>query len=542
MKSITVCVSYDDFLGITLPRNAPLFDRTLIVTSPMDRETQAVAAQVGCEVYLTNAFYRNGASFNKGLAMEEGFCVLGRDGWICIWDPDIIMPSDISIPDMQEDCLYSPVRHILQETRCYSQYPTPTEWERLPSPTPSGEFSGYFQLFHASAVEPPWYGITWSHAGGCDSDFQLQFPSNKWKRPPFSVMHLGPEGMPELHTRVGRNWCGRVTPRIDTGAIAPTVNDCATAVERMVRERNARGLGTLEKIESITWPEATSPRCAVIPRTMAFFWSGPMSWLRWMTLATFRQHNPDWEIDLYCPAQDSVLQREASPQQGDNEWKGEDYRSRLSELGIRQIDWESPTTQQLLPAQMCDLWQWWHLSSSGGFMADMDVLWLQSLESLWSAVCDSDAMFCLEAGWLAIGFFASRPGCPIFSDVYARAVAECDKRNPADYQSLGTHLLYRCIDSPSRDGEPPGVSAMRELRNRYSDLRVTTVPDEAVYPFDWRQIKLIFEEEYPVPDRTLGVHWFGGSEISQKWNGILTEENWRQHHNTLMRSLSGVME
>ena len=42
----------------------------------------------------------------------------------------------------------------------------------------------------------------------------------------------------------------------------------------------------------------------MIPRRISFFWHGRMSWMRFLTLQTFRRHNPDWEIHLYHPAGD----------------------------------------------------------------------------------------------------------------------------------------------------------------------------------------------------------------------------------------------
>jgi glycosyltransferase involved in cell wall biosynthesis len=244
-KSMTICVDYDDFLSITLPRNARHFDQTLIVTSKRDPRTKIIAEMLGCRCHVTEAFYTGGAQFNKGAAMEEGLDVLGRDGWICTWDCDVVMPESIEILGMDRRCLYGPIRRILEHPQ---EFQDSLDWGRLPSPTNSNEWAGYFHLFHSSAMQGlPWYSVDWKHAGGCDSDFQMKFPGENLRRTPFDVLHLGPEGMPEMGTRVGKNWCGRVIPRIDGQRQHPNHRSHLLEVVKMVNRRKIFGT-SMEKL------------------------------------------------------------------------------------------------------------------------------------------------------------------------------------------------------------------------------------------------------------------------------------------------------
>jgi len=236
IKSIVVCVEYDDFLAITLPKNRNHFSETLVVTSLSDERTLKLAHNFNCSCLATNAFYTDGAHFNKGLAMEEGFDALGRDGWICVWDADIIMPQNIEVMNKKTDCLYSPGRHILEDPKAYPHYQNESSWPELSVPTRANEFSGFFQLFHASAIEPPWYSTTSKHAGRCDSDFSHKFPPEKRLRPDFNVLHLGPEGIPELGTRAGLNWCGRVTPFIDRREPLKDCKQKQETIEQVIKE------------------------------------------------------------------------------------------------------------------------------------------------------------------------------------------------------------------------------------------------------------------------------------------------------------------
>jgi hypothetical protein len=206
IKSITVCVGFDDLLAVTLPNNKSEFEKTLIVTSPTDERTKQICRHHQIEYFETDAFYRNGATFNKGLALEEGLDKLGRKGWICIWDSDIVMPNIQNfLPELAVGKLYNPRRRIVKDI---SNWNLALNWNQYPIHG-EGEFAGYFQLF--SSEDPvlkttPWYSVDWKHAGGCDSDFQRKWDHSNKIRLDFDVLHLGEDGV---------NWHGRASRRLD---------------------------------------------------------------------------------------------------------------------------------------------------------------------------------------------------------------------------------------------------------------------------------------------------------------------------------------
>ncbi len=234
IKAITVCVGYDDILRLTLPTILPHVDKLVIVTSPTDTKTQDLAAQYPekVRVHLTDAFYRNGASFNKGLAMEEGFDVLGRDGWILILDADIVLPAHMPLGKLLIGKLYTPARRILPDIVGMTELPD-IKVESLRPRKDHGNF-GYFQLFHASDPvlrRRPWYGIDWVHAGGCDSVFEKRWHKADKLRMLFEVIHLGDPD---------KNWYGRATPRIDTGEKEPEA-DARAAKHAALRRKYGWG-------------------------------------------------------------------------------------------------------------------------------------------------------------------------------------------------------------------------------------------------------------------------------------------------------------
>lgn len=206
IRSLTVCVDYDDLLEITLPRNARHLKEVVVVTTPEDTRTQDLVKSVpNARCFVTDAFHRNGARFNKGLAIEECFDYMGRYGWLLIWDADILFPARFTWPHLVKGCLYTPLRRNLDNP---SEWTPRFDWSKAPISKDS-EFAGYFQLFHADdpvLQKRPWYDVIYTHAGGGDSAFQNKWSKRHKVRPPLQVLHLGPRDA---------NWFGRTTPRID---------------------------------------------------------------------------------------------------------------------------------------------------------------------------------------------------------------------------------------------------------------------------------------------------------------------------------------
>jgi len=210
VKGIVVSVEYDDLLAITLPRNARHLTEIVVVTSPADARTQEVVRSVpSARCFITDAFTRNGESFNKGAALEEAFDDLGRDGWIVIWDADILFPNSMPFVDLDERYLYGAPRRLLERP------PLPRTWANLRLSHETG-YPGYFQLFHGpSAKFRPWYGLKSDHAGEGDHQFQENWPESDKRKLDVELLHIGPRDT---------NWFGRTSPRTDGLEIPDQVN------------------------------------------------------------------------------------------------------------------------------------------------------------------------------------------------------------------------------------------------------------------------------------------------------------------------------
>lgn len=208
MRAILVSVGYDDLLAITLPYNRHHFKEVAVVTSPEDEATIRVALENRARVITTDAFTRNGAVFNKWLALEEGLELFGRKGQLTIMDADILWPKEIGdrFSDYRLGYLVTPVRRLWLDPR--DPIPPESEWPTLPL-FRDLEWAGYTQMFWCEDIvlpEPPWHQTDWIHAGGADSFFQQLWREQSKIRPSWECLHLG---IP------GQNWFGRATIRAD---------------------------------------------------------------------------------------------------------------------------------------------------------------------------------------------------------------------------------------------------------------------------------------------------------------------------------------
>ena len=208
MRAVIVSVDFADLLDVTLGYNRHHFDDVLVVTTGRDQATMEVAVKHCAQFFCTDSFYRDGATFNKWKALEEGLDAFGRFGWMVLMDADVLWPKVIPEYPKQLGFIYTPKRRMCKNY--LERIPaTEDEWASYPYHRYLMEWAGYTQIFHADDPhlgKPPWHQVDWKHAGGADSFFQFKWKPHEKLRPPFEVLHLGV---------AGTNWCGRAIPYLD---------------------------------------------------------------------------------------------------------------------------------------------------------------------------------------------------------------------------------------------------------------------------------------------------------------------------------------
>lgn len=280
-----------------------------------------------------------------------------------------------------------------------------------------------------------------------------------------------------------------------------------------------------------------NPPVTKIPRRMSFFWVGDrLSWMRYLTLYSFRKYHRDWDVILYrMPAAIAGGKTWVSTEIQDSQvYQGIDYSQFLSAIDVEVKLWEPDLKypRSLAPSHACDLCQWEILSTAGGWYADMDILWVSSLKP--ELVADANAIFCLTDAWMAIGLMAASPESPLFKAVLKSAL---ENYNTERYQCTGAEAIYRMTGQWPHWGaiERVGVKSLNILKRRYDELRIIDLPQVTVYPWSYLKVDKIFSEDNEVPAGCKGIHWFGGSQLGQQWNLQITHQNWERFHSTFTR-------
>lgn len=222
VELLMVCVGYADFLRATLAWNMKQFDRTVVVTSSDDLDTQRVVKEAGATLVISDRHKENGAVFNKGKLINEGFKALDFDDWVMLSDADILF-----MPDFRQEfakriwnpgVLYygtrynTPPNGILKWVERFKKNPEIIRQQPLGNPADNQLPWGYFQLFNCRAgtirdrvKDRLIYPENFTTAGGVDKKFHEGWPANRKQLSPpdiFKTVHM-------YHGRLGTNWAGR---------------------------------------------------------------------------------------------------------------------------------------------------------------------------------------------------------------------------------------------------------------------------------------------------------------------------------------------
>jgi len=223
LEAVTVCVNYDDFLEQTLPFNRGRFDNMVVVTTADDKKTQKICYDHHVEFVITNRLFEDGASFNKGKAINDGINALSKKDWIVHLDADMAVPPNLRaylVNDMTLDpeCIYGAPRHMCTTLKEWNRYRNDhtigSSWPYQGKVINIGV--GYFQLWNSRATtlfnQDTWYPEQYNHAGRSDRMFWRKWAAENRRRLDVDLIHLGSD---DDIRDLGVNWRGRVTPRFD---------------------------------------------------------------------------------------------------------------------------------------------------------------------------------------------------------------------------------------------------------------------------------------------------------------------------------------
>ena len=256
-----------------------------------------------------------------------------------------------------------------------------------------------------------------------------------------------------------------------------------------------------------------------IPEESHFFWGGnPMPYLNFLSILSFRKLNPDWKINLYTsPNRESTRPPWQTGEQS-IEYTGRDYFSDAAEIADQVYEFDFPRELNH-DVHKADFMRIYLMNSFGGLWSDFDVLYVQSIDTL-APNSESVELVLPYTTHLSIGVILAKPDLKFFRSALSSIEKGFDKNQ---YQSLGINLLHQKF----------GL-----LKN----IKHYNPPMVYFYPYYYTELHKLYEEEHPLPEDTIAVHWYGGNELSMKYRNIIDENYAKQSPSTMSAAINKVLE
>lgn len=277
------------------------------------------------------------------------------------------------------------------------------------------------------------------------------------------------------------------------------------------------------------------------PKVALFYWGNDlMSWLRYMSLYSFRKLNPDWKVELHVSKGNGIPRKQTYwPPRKQQDWlnyKGKNWLEEVPDLGIEVKEWdlyhpEEPNNQfwaDCIPAsKKSNFFKWSKLAYEGGVYLDMDILFVKPMTKFYNYIKDSTVSLCWTKDYFSIGVLGGQKGNKLFNDVFLNGFKTV-KAMPEAYQSAGVINLYHCLSGGTHRGTypPPGKMWKDWLLDKYKGDKVKLFGMDWFYYFNHRQIPEIFSENTPALGiNTTGIHWYAGNKLAQRKNTDWTPDN-----------------
>ncbi|MHA2218133.1 MAG: glycosyltransferase [Candidatus Hodarchaeales archaeon] len=283
-----------------------------------------------------------------------------------------------------------------------------------------------------------------------------------------------------------------------------------------------------------------------IPKIASFYWgSDKMSFMRYLTIFSFKKQNPDWSIHLYVPksVSDSIswLDKGADNHHKCDQvsYKGQDYYEKLLNdvpVKVIKVDFSNSfLTKEAPEPHKSDLLTWQVLATRGGLWCDMDIIFRKSMVTMFHKYDSSaDTVLCYDNRLKCpdgtpekpIGFMLSAPKNRFFNKALVESKKNYDDRS---YQSIGTVTLMRI------------GRTIRECERLYNLNKFENIDPEDVYYFHHQMIDDIYNKSLEIPEKLIAIHWYGGHPLSQKFNNNINHENYLEFDNTISKIIKEVM-
>ena len=295
-------------------------------------------------------------------------------------------------------------------------------------------------------------------------------------------------------------------------------------LEEIERQKNPSPIAI--KLEPDEW------HLEKIPKIAYFYWGAErLPWLRYLTIYSFVKMNPDWEVILYYPKNNTKINTWISTEHC-YKIDCHDYFDELKKLPILIMPFDGSSIgilNELPEVFKSDFLRWHLLSKKGGVWLDMDILFNKSMNYINLNIKnkkDIDTIVSISGSitpvsFHSIGFMASGGINEYYRYVISKAI--CSKIDFTNYQSMGIVLLNE---------EFPTIES---IQNKFPNLNVANIAFDTVYAYyAMKYIPDIFTPNVPnrLQNHSIGIHWYAGHPKAGEFLNQITPDNYHKFSNT----------
>lgn len=234
-----------------------------------------------------------------------------------------------------------------------------------------------------------------------------------------------------------------------------------------------------------------------IPKIVHFYWGrSTLPYLRYVTITSFIQYNPDWRIVLWT-IKDGLATNNPSGHRYVSKCK--DFLPQLFKLPIeiREVDFSQfGMSNSMSDVHKSNVVNYYALSTEGGCWSDMDILYFRPITDLLinkSINREIETVVCIGEYGHSGGFYLSSSNNKYFT----RLLSLCKQEYRANaYQCLGPDLCNKYFKN---------IDIIKQLAS------VVNMGVEAIYAHDALHIPSIINGSPSLfTSGSIGLHWYGG--------------------------------
>lgn len=248
-----------------------------------------------------------------------------------------------------------------------------------------------------------------------------------------------------------------------------------------------------------------------VPKILHCYFGGEtMPYIRYMTIKSFMNLNPDWEIMLWYP-QHLFTKHTWDSFELKYEVSCDNYLPELMKLPIKKtaVDFtEIGFINDAAEALKADFLRVYILYVLGGAWTDTDILFFKPITSLSVNVpenTDKETFVCVSSYGHSCGLIMSSPGSKFFGRM---ADVSSVEYNPNGYQSLGPTMFNKYFPT-------------FESVTKFSPA--ANIGMDSVYAHDANHIGELLDGTKPrFTEGSIGCHWYAGHPL---WSKFIKDTN-----------------